>query len=158
VNALNIKAEQTLREEIEKVHAIEKAQAVKLAEMEAEHVVQTERIERANTVNRTLAVQLGGLRDPGRRPCRQSPVSSTTPSAGEPVDRSADSRLSAEASEFLLAFAHDADRAALYAFQCRAFIQELVGPLENDETATAPSAVPLVSRDHGLLMGSPDSR
>lgn len=125
IDKLNIQAEQTLREEIEKVHKIEKDQAVKIEAMEAAHESQLQEIERAKVANRTLATQLGGLRDPGRRPRSQGTVPCPANGSRESTDESASARLSEEASAFLLEFAHEADRAALYAVQCQAFIGEL---------------------------------
>lgn len=133
INKLNIQAEQTLREEIEKAHKIEKEQAAKLEVMEAAHATQLQEIERAKVANRTLAAQLGGLRDPGRRPRGQSTVPCPADGTRPPADESAGTRLSEEASTFLLEFAHEADRAALYAVQCAAFIGELGLVPENPE-------------------------
>jgi hypothetical protein len=51
------------------------------------------------------------------------PTDSTT--ASQPEGGATGTELSAEASEFLLEFARDADRAAQYASTCSAWIKEL---------------------------------
>lgn len=68
--------------------------------------------------NRRLATQLGGLRDPGRRARSNCPVSADNAASGNAQDATAAAGLSAEATEFLLEFAADADRAAEYANTC----------------------------------------
>ncbi len=66
--------------------------------------------------------QLGRLRDPGRvTACRPAVPASTEP-PGSAADGAPGSELSAEATEFLLDFAADADRAAAYAQACHGWI------------------------------------
>lgn len=75
------------------------------------------KIDTVLAANRRLAAELGGLRDPGRRPssaCAKSPDKAS----GLDTDTPAESRLSAEATEFLLGFAAEADRTAEYALTC----------------------------------------
>lgn len=67
--------------------------------------------------NRKLARELGGLRDPGRRPSCINAMPADNP-AGVSADPAAEGRLSDQASEFLLGFAAEADRAAEYALTC----------------------------------------
>lgn len=71
--------------------------------------------------NRRLARELGGLRDPGRRPRSDGTVPSTQGTASQCASGTAEGRLSDEASEFLLEFAAEADRAATYAQTCHAW-------------------------------------
>lgn len=94
-------------------------------DLEVKHEQNQQRLDRALSDNRRLARELGGLRDPGRRPGGDCPVPAGSQAAGEPDGGTAGARLSAEASEFLLEFARDADRAAEYAGTCRAWIDGL---------------------------------
>jgi hypothetical protein len=75
--------------------------------------------------NRRLATELGGLRDPGRRPSCGITLSSASTTASQPDNGTTGTELSAEATEFLLEFARSADRAAQYAKTCHDWIQEL---------------------------------
>ena len=69
--------------------------------------------------NARLARELGGLRDPGKRPGATPGLGSTQGTApGCTHDPAAAGRLSEEATRFLLDFAEDADRAAAYANAC----------------------------------------
>lgn len=110
-------AAETLQAETEKVLTAERKNTELNNQLEKTHAEQSRKIESALADNRRLARELGGLRDPGRRsgcgvptPGIQSPgFDSATPTGGE---------LSAEATEFLLEFAADADRAAEYANTC----------------------------------------
>lgn len=87
-------------------------------ELEVEHDKNQLALDRALNDNRRLARELGGLRDPGRRPSCGGPVPTTAGDAAEPATAATGAELSAEASEFLLEFARDADRAAEYAGTC----------------------------------------
>lgn len=94
-------------------------------DLEVKHEQNQQRLDRALADNRRLARELGGLRDPGRREGCRGTVPAGAPAAAEPEGGPAGARLSAEASEFLLEFARDADRAAEYAGTCRAWIDGL---------------------------------
>jgi len=87
-------------------------------ELEVQHDKNQLALDRALNDNRRLARELGGLRDPGRRPSCGGSVPATAGDAPEPATASTGAELSAEASEFLLEFARDADRAAEYAGTC----------------------------------------
>jgi hypothetical protein len=103
--------------------------ALKVLERERQNTVLSNQIEEAsnaaqkqiqNTLadNRKLAAQLGGLRDPGRRTRSRCPVFANPAATGSAQDSAATGELSAEAQEFLLTFAADADNAAEYANTC----------------------------------------
>ena len=109
------------------VAAIERGRAAVNAQLERDHEDHRNRIEAALADNRRLADQLGGLRDPGRRPGGCRPVPGAAGSAGPAQDGSAEGGLSAEASRFLLEFAAEADRAAEYAGICREWAGNLNG-------------------------------
>lgn len=74
--------------------------------------------------NTRLARRLGGLRDPGHRPSSDC-APGAGEGAGQPAGAPAEGRLSDEASEFLLEFAADADRAAAYAALCHEWAMSL---------------------------------
>lgn len=94
-------------------------------QLEKQHVEATQKLDVVLADNRRLTRELGGLRDPGRRPSCGSSMPSDSTTTGQPEGGTAGAELSAEASEFLLEFARDADRAAQYAQTCRAWIQQL---------------------------------
>ena len=107
-----------LQQETEKVIAAERRTAKLKDELEIQHAKSIEQVNAILADNRRLAARLGGLRDPGRRESCNSPVPSAGKTAGVNPEPSAEGRLSSEATEFLLEFAADADRAAVYAQTC----------------------------------------
>ena len=117
VDDQKIEAAATLQAETEKVLAAERKNTELNNKLEMANATANQKVNAALADNRRLALQLGGLRDPGRRsgcggsaPGIQPPViDSAAPTGGE---------LSAEATEFLLEFAADADRTAEYAKTC----------------------------------------
>lgn len=107
-----------LQRETEKVIAAERRTAKFKDELELQHAKSIEQVNEILADNNRLAARLGGLRDPGRRPG----CDGTMPTAVKPATinsaPAAEGRLSNEATEFLLGFAADADRAAIYAQTC----------------------------------------
>lgn len=95
----------------------ERAAAQRNITLEKEHAQAKRKIDNVLTDNRRLARELGGLRDPGRRSSCGDAVPADS-SAGRAPDSAAEGRLSEAATEFLLGFAADADRAAEYASAC----------------------------------------
>lgn len=86
-------------------------------QIEVQHHELSQTTERLLADNRRLARQLGGLRDPGARPgCSGLPGAAQAP--GDPANAATGAELSAAATEFLLEFAAEADRAANYAWAC----------------------------------------
>jgi len=92
-------------------------------QLEVKHAENQQALDRVLADNRRLARELGGLRDPGRRPSCGGSV--PTAAASESEGGATGAELSAEASEFLLEFAREADRAAQYAKTCYDWIQQL---------------------------------
>ena len=95
--------------------------------LEVQHEKATRQLAAIRADNRRLAAAAGGLRDP-------YPVAPTCPlptdsdSAVDPAAAAATvGRLSDEASQFLLEFAYDADRAAEYANTCYKWVKQLKG-------------------------------
>lgn len=92
--------------------------------VEVQHHELTRTHDRLLADNRRLARQLGGLRDPGARPgCSGLPA--TPGRSGDPANPATGTELSAAATEFLLEFAAEADRAAAYASACHAWVGTL---------------------------------
>ena len=88
-------------------------------EIEVKYHDATTEIRTIRNDNARLARELGGLRDPGKRPGATPGLGSTQGTApGCTHDPAAAGRLSEEATRFLLDFAEDADRAAAYANAC----------------------------------------
>lgn len=96
-------------------------------QLEKQYVESTQKLDGVLADNRRLVRELGGLRDPGRRPSCGGTEPQTSTTSGQPEGGAAGTELSAEASEFLLEFARDADRAAQYAKTCSLWIQQLNG-------------------------------
>lgn len=95
--------------------------------LEVDHAQNRQKLDQALADNRRLARELGGLRDPGARPDSCGTVPPTAPGTGLAVRSAPTGRLSVEASEFLLEFAREADRAAEYANLCHGWLKELDG-------------------------------
>lgn len=93
--------------------------------LEVTHAKNRNNLDQALADNRRLARELGGLRDPGARPGGGCTVPSASDITGQPDDTATPGRLSDQASDFLLEFARQADRAAEYAQLCHAWIKEL---------------------------------
>lgn len=105
---------------------VERAHAELATKLEVQHEANRTRLAALRADNRRLAAAAGGLRDPFAAPaCR--PVSTAPDGTVDPADPTATGRLSAEASEFLLDLAYDADRAAEYASTCYRWVKELKG-------------------------------
>ena len=104
---------------------IERAHADLATKLEVQHEANRTRLAALRADNSRLARELGGLRDPFAAPA--CPVSTAAGGTVDPATATTTGRLSAEASEFLLEFAYDADRAAEYASTCYQWVKELKG-------------------------------
>lgn len=93
--------------------------------LEKQNVESNQKLDATLADNRRLTRELGGLRDPGRRPSCGNTLPSASTTSSQPDSGSTGAELSAEASEFLLEFARDADRAAQYAKTCYDWTQQL---------------------------------
>lgn len=103
----------------------ERAQNELSTQLEVQHVESQKQLDNVLADNRKLSAKLGGLRDPGRRASCSSAVPASTTTTGRAQDTTTDSRLSNEASGFLLEFARDADRAAEYANTCHNWVEQI---------------------------------
>jgi hypothetical protein len=114
---------------------IERTHAALAQDLEIKNVEANKLLDEALVKNRSLARELGGLRDPFAKPPSGCPVPSGTSTSsnsndGTPTGRFSDEAsglLSNEASEFLLEFAREADEAASYATTCHNWAKELNG-------------------------------
>lgn len=105
---------------------VERAHNQLATKLEVQHERATRQLAAIRADNRRLAAAAGGLRDP--YPVAPTcPLPTDTGSTVDPADPTATGRLSAEASEFLLDLAYDADRAAEYASTCYRWVKELKG-------------------------------
>jgi hypothetical protein len=116
-------AEEALRLAQNKAIAIERKHNALATELELSHAERSKEKDKMLADNRRLARELGGLRDPGKRPACNAAVPANAAATGTAADNAADGGLSVaaegllspEASEFLLDFARECDRAADYA-------------------------------------------
>ena len=105
---------------------VERAHNQLATKLEVQHEKATRQLAAIRADNRRLAAAAGGLRDPFAA-ASTCPVPTDSDSAVDPAGAAAIGRLSAEASEFLLEFAYDADRAAEYANTCYKWVKQLKG-------------------------------
>ena len=120
-----VEAAKELQSATDRAISAERRQNELADQLEVKHVESEKELDKALSTNRRLARELGGLRDPGRRPSCGGTVSTNSTTASQSEGGATGTELSAEASEFLLEFARDADRAAQYASTCSAWIKEL---------------------------------
>ena len=125
VEAQKVEAASQLQAATEKVIETERKHNAIATQLEIQNANKQNQLDKVQSDNRRLAAQLGGLRDPGRRQSCPSTIGATGATSQQPASEAADSRLSAEATEFLLEFARDADRAAQYANSCYEWIQQI---------------------------------
>ena len=104
--------------------AVERANVEIARKMEVQHAKNQRALDRVHADNRRLARELGGLRDPGAVAV-SCPLPAAAAGAGLVADPAAAGRLSDEATEFLLEFAREADRAAEYAGTCYEWVKAI---------------------------------
>lgn len=75
--------------------------------------------------NRRLVAKLGGMRDPGHRKSCASALPTKTGTSKQSTTEAPEGQLSDAASEFLLNFARNADRAAQYASTCHDWLNKI---------------------------------
>ena len=127
VGAQKIEAAGVLNDALERARLAERQYSEIATQIGVEHEKAGHELEKALADNRRLARELGGLRDPGRRASCPDPVPAGASTASDVADSPTDSRLSDEASSFLLEFAADADRAAQYALSCYNWVRLVSG-------------------------------
>ncbi len=132
-NKLQVDAADLLQEETVKAIKIEREASIKVRELEAQHVREEKDLAVIERRNRQLATELGGLRDPGRRPSCPDAVSTTPTSAGSAEKATDSGYLSAEASGVLLDAAAEVDALANYALMCYQYIQSIQLTKENEQ-------------------------
>lgn len=125
IEAQKVEAARQLQVATEKAVQTERDNQRLANQIEVQHVQSTKQLDAALADNRRLARELGGLRDPGRRTSGECSVPTGSGATGVAAAGTAESRLSDEASEFLLEFARQADTAAQYAATCHQWIKEL---------------------------------
>lgn len=95
--------------------------------LEVKHETVQHSLDQLTRENRRLAAQLGGLRDPGATGSGRALPNASANTGNDAGAADAGARLSAEATEFLLTFAEQADRAASYAVACRDWADVVTG-------------------------------
>lgn len=120
-----VDAAKELQAATDRAISAERRQNELATQLEVKHVESEREFDKALSTNRRLARELGGLRDPGRRPSCGGTVPTDSTTTTQPETGPTGTELSAEASEFLLEFARDADRAAQYAKSCYDWTQQL---------------------------------
>lgn len=125
INKQKSEAATKLQEATERAITAERQNTDLSNKLEKQNVESNQKLDATLADNRRLARELGGLRDPGRRPSCGNTLPSASTTSNQPDSGSTGAELSVEASEFLLEFARDADRAAQYASTCRAWIKQI---------------------------------
>lgn len=120
-----------------KTHAVETQLAALGQQIEVTHNAAQKVLSDNARLNAQL-VAARGLFDPGRRASGASPVpaSANVAASSVPADPASDGRLSAGASEFLLALTQRANAALQYARDCREWT------LNSQVTAPSPASTP----------------
>lgn len=135
VEAARAEAAELVQRETASTIKKEREARLLLNTLEVQHETVRQSLDHVSRENRRLVAQLGGLRDPGAA-SRRSAVSNSTAETGHDAGTTdTGARLSAEAEEFLLTFAEDADRAAHYAATCKAWSDVVAG----DAVAPTPT-------------------
>lgn len=105
---------------------VERAHNQLATKLEVQHEKATRQLAAIRADNRRLAAAAGGLRDPFAA-ASTCPVPTDSDSTVDSAATATVGRLSDEASQFLLEFAYDADRAAEYANTCYKWVKQLKG-------------------------------
>lgn len=105
---------------------VERAHNQLATKLEVQHEKATRQLAAIRADNSRLARELGGLRDPFAA-ASTCPMPTDSDSAVDSAATATVGRLSDEASQFLLEFAYDADRAAEYANTCYKWVKQLKG-------------------------------
>ena len=124
VSALRSQAADDLRQATDRAFELERQHQALANQLEVANAQNRRKLDSVLAENRRLARDLGGLRDP--YPLASSCALPTNPNPASGLTASpAPGRLSDEASEFLLDFAREADRAAEYAATCYDWVKRL---------------------------------
>ena len=124
VSALRSQAADDLRQATDRAFELERQHNDLATKLEVANAQNRRKLDSVLAENRRLARDLGGLRDP--YPLASSCALPTNPNPASGLTASpAPGRLSDEASEFLLDFAREADRAAEYAATCYDWVKRL---------------------------------
>ena len=124
VSALRSQAADDLRHATDRAFELERQHQALATKLEVANAQTRKKLDSVLAENRRLARDLGGLRDPYA--LASSCTLPTNPNTASGLVASpAPGRLSDEASEFLLDFAREADRAAEYAATCYDWVKRL---------------------------------
>lgn len=126
VSALRSQAADDLRQATSRAFELERQHNALANQLEVANAQNRKKLDAVLAENRRLARDLGGLRDPYSL-ASSCTLSAKPDTASGLAPTPAPGRLSNEASEFLLEFAREADRAAEYAATCYRWIEEVNG-------------------------------
>lgn len=127
IQRMRLEAADALQAATERAIQAEREGIALALKLEVQNAENRKRLDGVLADNRRLSRELGGLRDPFAIAPRDCPMPAPSPGTGLVATAPAPGRLSNEASEFLLEFARDADRAAEYANTCHRWIEEVNG-------------------------------
>lgn len=124
INLMRLEAEENIRIATNKAIQLERNANALAIKLEVKNAETRKQLDDVLSNNRRLSRELGGLRDPF---ATSSSCALPTPEPGASITiaNAAEGRLSNEASEFLLEYAREADRAAEYANTCFQWIKEV---------------------------------
>lgn len=133
-----IEASKVLRDALTRAIQAERDNGIYSARLETQHYEHTRQQEEFGRRNRSLARELGGLRDPGRRTSGQCPVPSENASAGVAPEKTAGVRLSSELQQFLFTVEDAGAALEEYAMTCYQYANQIpLAPLD-EGVDTAP--------------------
>lgn len=124
VSALRSQAADDLRQATDRAFELERQHNALANKLEVANAQNRKKLDSVLAENRRLARDLGGLRDPYSL-ASGCTLSAKPDTASGLAPTPAPGRLSNEASEFLLDFAREADRAAEYAATCYDWVKRL---------------------------------
>ena len=124
VSALRSQAADDLRQATDRAFELERQHNAMANQLEVANAQNRKKLDSVLAENRRLARDLGGLRDPYSL-TNSCTLSAKPDTASGLAPAPAPGRLSNEASEFLLDFAREADRAAEYAATCYDWVKRL---------------------------------
>lgn len=127
IQRMRLDAADALQAATERAIQAEREGVALALKLEVQNAENRKRLDGILADNRRLSRELGGLRDPFAIASGGCAMPAPSPGTGLVATAPAPGRLSNEASEFLLEFARDADRAAEYANTCHRWIEEVNG-------------------------------
>ena len=127
IQHMRLEAADALQAATERAIQAEREGIALALKLEVQNAENRKRLDGVLADNRRLSRELGGLRDPFAIALGGCTMPAPSPCSGLVATPPAPGRLSVEASEFLLEFAREADRAAEYAATCHEWVKQIDG-------------------------------